>query len=131
MDFAAETLSELLLSNEPNKMVYHLENPVRQSWHDALSLVAPELGLPKAGFVPFNEWLDRVCAAPDEGSDIVPAKKLEDFFRIDFEHMACGSIVLDTKNTRDVSTALRKLTHVGGELLLSYIRQWKLSGYLA
>lgn len=131
MDSAAETLSELLLSKETTKMAYHLENPIRQSWHDALETLAPELGLSNTGFIPFRDWLDKVCAVPDEMGDKVPAKKLEDFFRRDFEHMACGSIVLDTKNTRDVSATLRNLSHIRGELLVSYIRYWKSIGYLA
>jgi hypothetical protein len=120
----------LLLSKDPSKVAYHLENPIRQSWHDALKIVAPELGLPNTRFTPFTDWLDKVCAVPDETSDIVPVKQLEDFFRTDFEHMACGSIILDTKNTRDVSSNFRKLGHVRGELLVSYVRHWKSIGYL-
>jgi hypothetical protein len=131
VDSAAETMAELLLSKDPTKVAYHLENPIRQSWHDALEIMAPELGLPSTGFTPFTDWLDKVCAVPSEMDDTVPAKKLEEFFRTDFEHMACGSIVLDTKNTRDVSSTLRNLSHVRGELLVSYIRHWKSIGYLA
>ena len=131
MDSAAETLSELLLSKEMTKMAYHLENPIRQSWHDVMQTLAPELGLSDSGFIPFADWLDKVCAVPDDMSEKVPAKKLEDFFRTDFEHMACGSIVLETRNTRDVSPTLRSLRHVGGELLVSYIQHWKSIGYLA
>ena len=130
MDVAAETLADLLLSKDRTKVAYHLENPIRQSWRDALEIVAPELGLPNIGFTPFTDWLDKVCAVPDEISDSVPAKKLEDFFRKDFQHMACGGIVLDTKNTRDVSSTLRNVRHVRANLLVSYIRYWKSVGYL-
>lgn len=131
MDSAAKTLSELLLSKETTKMVYHLENPIRQSWNDALQILAPELGLSNTGFTPFTDWLEKVGVVPDEMTDKVPVKKLEGFFRTDFEHMACGSIVLDTKNTRDISSALRNLCHIRGESLVSYIRYWKGIGYLA
>ena len=131
VDSAAETLSELLFSQYSTKAVYHLENPIRQSWHDVLELVAPELGLPNTGFVPFNDWLDKACAVPDDISDGSPVKKLEEFFRTEFVHMACGSIVLDTENTRGVSSKLRNVSHVHGELLVSYVRHWKSIGYLA
>ena len=131
MDSAAATLSDLLLSKETTKMAYHLENPIRQSWHDALRILAPELGLSSTDFTPFADWLDQICAVPDEMIDKVPAKKLENFFRTSFEHMACGSIVLDTNHTRNVSTTLRNLSHIRSGLLVSYVQHWKRIGYLA
>lgn len=92
-------------------------------------MIAPELGLSSSEFMPLSSWLDHVGKTSDLASDKVPAKKLEEFFRQDFEHMACGSIVLDTKNTRDVSPTLRKLGHFPKELFVSYVRYWKASGY--
>lgn len=130
VDYAAEALVELLLSKDLTKVVYHLENPIRQSWRDVLNTVAPELNLPHTELIPFDRWIDQVCAVPDELNESVPAKKLENFFRADFEHMACGSIILDTKNARDMSSTLRKLSHVSRDLLVSYIRHWKSVGYL-
>ncbi|MDI1486702.1 MAG: putative NRPS-like protein biosynthetic cluster [Ramalina farinacea] len=130
VDVAAETISDVLLSTAPAKAIYHLENPVRQSWHDVLQMIAPELGLSSAEFIPLASWLDRVRRMPDLASDKMPVKKLEDFFRRDFEHMACGSVVLDTKNTRDLSSTLRKLSHFPKELFGSYVRYWKASGYI-
>ena len=93
-------------------------------------MIAPELGLSSSEFIPLSSWLDHVGRTSDLASDKVPAKKLEEFFRQDFERMACGSVVLDTKNTRDVSPTLRKLGRFPKELFVSYVRYWKASGYL-
>lgn len=111
-------------------MVYHLENSIRQSWHDALTIIAPELNLTNTQFIPFAQWLDKVCAVPAELNETVPVKKLEEFFRADFEHMACGGIILDTKNMRGVSSTLRKMSHVNRDLLVSYVSHWRSIGYL-
>ena len=112
------------------KVVYHLENPIRQSWVEAIEVVASELHIPRTDFIPFPDWLDKVHAVPDKLADTVPAKLLYDFFKNDFVHMACGGIVLDTKNTRDASSTLRRSTHVGDELLVSYVHHWRNTGYL-
>ncbi len=130
MDSAAEVLSEILLSSGPAKLVYHLENPIRQSWHDALVAIAPKLNIPKAGFIPFDSWLDKVRAFHDDPNDAAPAKKLADFFQIEFKHMACGSIILDTKHTRDISPTLRSSGEVNRELLQLYIHHWRSIGYV-
>lgn len=82
-------------------------------------------------FIPFHQWLDMACALPDESKVDVPVKKLETFFREDFEHMASGSIVLDTKNAREASPTLHNLGTIHDDLLLAYIRQWKHAGYLS
>ena len=92
-------------------------------------MIAPELGLSSSDFIPLTSWLDHVAKTSDLASDKVPAKKLEEFFRQDFEHMACGSIVLDTKNTRDVSPTLRKLGEVPREVVVEYVRYWRDCGY--
>ena len=44
-------------------MVYHLENPIRQSTLEIMAIVASGLGLQGQKLLPFAEWLDKVCAA--------------------------------------------------------------------
>lgn len=130
MDIAAATITDILLCNKSSQMVYHLENPVRQSWNDILHLVAAELHMPPSEFIPFDQWMNKVCTASAAADEDLPVKKLEGFFRADFEHMACGDVILDTKNARDVSPTLRRLGRLSRDTLVSYIDYWKSIGYL-
>ena len=113
-----------------NKVFYHLENPIRQSWKDVLNILATPLGLPDDSYLPFADWLDSVDAVSPPLREEVPVKALIEFFRMDFQHMACGSIVLDTKNTRDTSSTLRRSYGIDNQVLESYIHRWKQIGYL-
>ena len=119
------------MMQEPTKVVYHLENPVRQPWLEALESLSPHLGLSGTDIVPFPVWLERLSTFADDAGDSVPAKKLYQFFKQDFVHMACGGIVLDTRNTRDASATLRRTCHIADALLKSYIANWKRTDYLA
>lgn len=136
VDCSAEVLSETLLTTvaQPTDLVYHLENPVRLSWHDILSIFASKLAFPNAEFLPFHEWLDKICAVADDidaaGMDGNPAKRLADFFRGEFEHMSCGNISLDMERTRKVSPVLRSMGAVSDETIAAYIDQWRASGFL-
>jgi len=125
VDYAAEAVAELLLTDRPSRLVYHLENPIRQSWHDVLIVLASALGLSSSGLLPFDEWLQKVDTAEKHSTMDNPVKKLSGFFRSDFRHMACGDVILETTNTRDVSKSLRSAGVVGNETLASYINYWK------
>ena len=134
MDSTAETLSELLLTPQPVDLIYHLENPVRQSWYDILTTLASKLGIPSAEFLPFDEWMDRVGAfAADKGSkdDRSAATMLAEFFKQDFQHMSGGNVILDTARARSISATLRGMDAVEAELVASYVDQWKRIGFLA
>ena len=130
MDIAAATISDILLCDKPSKTVYHLENPVRQSWNDVLRIVAAELHILPYKFIPFDQWMNKVCVASAEADENLPVRKLEGFFRADFEHMACGDVILDTKNAREISPTIRRLGQLGRDTLVSYIDYWKSIGYL-
>ena len=130
MDIAAATITDILLCDRPSQTVYHLENPVRQSWNDILRIVAAELRMPPREFIPFHQWMDKVCIASAEANENLPVRKLEEFFRADFEHMACGNVILDTKNAREISPTLRRLGPLSRDTLVSYIGNWKSIGYL-
>lgn len=58
------------------------------------------------------------------------AAKLGEFFEEDFEHMACGEVVLDTWETRRVSGELRRAGPVGREVMERYVKWWKKEGIL-
>lgn len=130
VDCATETLSELLLTTVPTQLVYHLENPVRQSWHDVLTDFASQLNLPNTDLLPFDDWLQRVCTAAEDIDSENPAKKLADFFKSDFRHMACGNVILDTSNLRAISPTLRGVGAVDQATLGSYVDYWRSIGFL-
>ena len=134
VDCAAEALSQLLLAptSEITKMVYHLENPIRQSTLEIMALVASGLGLKGQKLLPFAEWLDKVCAArgvSGEGVlDLNPANKLIGFFKKDFERM--GGVVMDTTAARRVSPTLARMDALRADVITMYIDYWKCCGYL-
>ena len=130
MECAAEAMSDILLNEYTNNLVYHLENPIRQPWHDTLAVLASILDLPNTEIIPFNDWLKKICALGDDLTNENPAKKLTEFFERDFKHMACGNVILDTSKTRTVSPILRTLRAVSPEVIASYICYWRKIGYL-
>ena len=128
LDIAAATVSELLLDPAHPRMVHHIENPVRQPWHELLGHLSAHLGLPT---IPYKEWLSRMeTTADSEKGPPNPAKKLKEFFEEDFLHMSCGSVVMSTTSATSVSAALRSATPVSLETLLLYIEQWRRAGFL-
>jgi hypothetical protein len=129
VDTAAQVLSDILLMTDPVGLVYHLENPIRQSWHDALAALASKLCLCDTTQLEFDEWLDMVLNSVDDASEN-PARDLADFFRIDFKHMAGGNIILDTAMTRRVSPTLRDIEPVSEGTIVSFITHWKNTGFL-
>jgi thioester reductase-like protein len=134
VDSAAEALSELLLTPHPVNSIYHLENPVRQSWHDVLTTLAYKLDISSTEFLPFDEWMDRVSDfAADKGTkeDRSAAMMLAEFFKHDFQHMSGGNVILDTARARAISHTLRGMDAVEGELVASYVDQWRKMGFLA
>ncbi|KAF2004768.1 acetyl-CoA synthetase-like protein [Amniculicola lignicola CBS 123094] len=131
VDHAAAATIDMLLNPSPD-IVFHLENPIRQSWADVLRVIAGELGLGGSGaFIPYKVWLSRVLAVPDEKMDANPAKKLAAFFEGDFEHMSGGEIILDTAQSRRASKSLRYQRAVGDELVRRYVEGWKKAGFLS
>lgn len=128
IDIAAATVSELLLDTAHLRMVYHVENPVRQPWCELLGYLSAHLRLP---IIPYKEWLSRMETNGDSvtGSPN-PAKNLRDFFKNDFLHMSCGSVVMSTTSTASVSAALRSAGPVSPGTLLLYIEQWRRTGFL-
>lgn len=77
--------------------------------------------------LPVAEWVAEVRALSNNSTQAV---KLGEFFEEDFEHMACGDVVLDTYQTRLVSSSLRKLGSAGVYEVQKYIDWWKKAGIL-
>ncbi|KAL2812958.1 hypothetical protein BJX63DRAFT_432247 [Aspergillus granulosus] len=125
VDLAASVINEILLSPTPLDLIYHLENPVRQSWHDVLQILSAELGISQA--LPMDQWLERVWNTPVENN---PAKILYDFFANDFVRMACGEVIMGTENVRRVSKTLRDMDVVLPCTVGDYVKYWKGIGLL-
>ncbi|KIA75341.1 NRPS-like enzyme [Aspergillus ustus] len=126
VDLAAATINEILLSPAPLDLIYHLENPIRQPWHELLQFLSAELDISQS--LPMDQWLDRVWNAPIENNN--PAKKLYNFFANDFVRMACGEVVMGTENTRRVSATLRGMDAVLPKMVEGYVAYWRDVGML-
>jgi len=99
---------------------------VRQDWPSMLTNITLQLGCTGDPLIKFDDWCEQAA------SETATAELglLMDFFVEDFEHMACGGVILDTTNSRRVSRTLRRATPVSDELVGSYIRAWKQAGIL-
>lgn len=122
VDSAAQALREILFHREPLQLVYHLENPVRQSWEHAVNLLSKELQIPSSSIVPLDRWLDHVASAPGPEN---PAANLIHFLRSDFRKMSCGSVILDTSASRSVSRTMAYMDPVGDDSVRAYVNYWK------
>ncbi|KAI1736434.1 hypothetical protein F4680DRAFT_469083 [Xylaria scruposa] len=135
VDQVAGTLADLLLLSDDIELhpVYHVDNPIRQSWQDMAPVLADALGIPSTNVIPFKDWLERVkdssrsAQAPERDN---PAILLLDFLDDNFLRMSCGGLLLDTTNTREHSKTLRDLGPVSESLARRYVRAWKENGFL-
>ncbi|KAI1160776.1 hypothetical protein F5B18DRAFT_631325 [Nemania serpens] len=131
VDWVAGTVADLLLLDPQLGMypIYHIDNPVRQSWSDMLPLLALELGVPEVGIIPFEDWVRKVRAFPGNVDDN-PAARLIDFLDDNFVRMSCGGMMLDTKNACEHSRTLHAVGTVSREIVKRYLEWWKLKGFL-
>ena len=127
VDTAAAALSDILFDKAPLQLVYHLENPIRQSWQDVVLVLAEELKIGTDNIVPLETWLEAVASAPDTNN---PAKALSVFFKDEFVKMSSGSLVLDTSVARKSSPTLRGTGTVGATTIQGYISYWRKIGIL-
>ncbi|KAL2851873.1 hypothetical protein BJY01DRAFT_232774 [Aspergillus pseudoustus] len=125
VNLAAAAVNEILLSPTPLDLIYHLENPIRQPWHELLQTLSAELGISR--ILPMGQWLDRVWTSPIDNN---PSKKLYGFFANDFVRMACGEVVMGTENARHVSGTLRGMDAVLPRTVEAYVTYWRDVGLL-
>ena len=121
----AGTLSDLVLSDRTPHPIYHIENPVGQPWREMNAILADALNIPN--LVPFEEWVERVRAAPQRNN---PASTLLDFLDSNYLRMSCGGLVLDVKKTLEHSKTLSAVGPVSEEVARKYIHIWKEIGFL-
>ncbi|KAL4903515.1 hypothetical protein BDW74DRAFT_186131 [Aspergillus multicolor] len=127
---AAKVLGDILLSPQlstSQAQIYHLENPIRQSWSDMLDMVANSLGIcpEDAERLPFDQWLSQVKESIDndtaEATERVEFQMLVEFLEKDFRRMATGGVIMDTQNTRAASSTLRYMEEVSPHVIEKYI----------
>nr|ALQ32772.1 putative polyketide synthase [Fusarium babinda] len=121
----ADTLTDLVLSDNIPYPVYHIDNPVGQQWRDVNTILSDTLRIPN--LVPFKTWLDMVRKAPQQDN---PAALLADFLEDTYLRMACGGLVLDVKNTLEHSKSLSAVGPVSETVVRKYIHIWKEIGFL-
>jgi hypothetical protein len=124
---AADTLIDIMLSLPPLELVYHLENPIRQPWHEVLVILSEELGLDGNALTSLDKWLAGIKKMTENAAS---TDLLIDFFENDFQHMSGGGVVLDTRVSRAVSPTLQQADVVEDELVAAYVKQWKCRGIL-
>ena len=122
----AAALSDLILSDRTPHPVYHIENPVGQPWREMNSILADALSIPN--LIPFEEWVQRVRAAPQRNN---PAAALAEFLDSNYIRMSCGGLVLDTKKALEHSKTLNAVGPVSEEVVRKYIHVWKEIGFLS
>jgi thioester reductase-like protein len=141
VDLAAQPMSELLLApvGYEKCMVFHLQNPIMQPTDEVYDVVLSKLGPACSLAESFEEWIELVCSAQDEGTSRVggdreenvasnPAAKLAEFFRNDFQHM--GDVVMGTAQARKLSPTLENMGPVSAEIVGKYVDYWKREGFL-
>ena len=81
-----------------------------------------ELQIPSSSIIPLDSWLGLVASAPGLSE---PAASLIQFLRNDFLKMSCGSVILDTSISRNVSSTMANMGPVGENAIRAYISYWK------
>ncbi|KAK5989545.1 Non-reducing polyketide synthase fsr1 [Cladobotryum mycophilum] len=121
----AGTLSDLVLSNRTPHPIYHIENPVGQPWREMNTILADALDI--GNLIPFEEWVERVRAAPQRNN---PASTLLEFLDSNYLRMSCGGLVLDVGKALEHSTTLSAVGPVSEDVARKYIHIWKEIGFL-
>ncbi|KAL6304984.1 hypothetical protein BKA93DRAFT_731865 [Sparassis latifolia] len=125
---ASQAFIELLFSPW-SCPVYHLENPSRQPWSEALEVYASELKLSSPDqTLPYLQWLDKVRENPDTVAN--PSVKIMPFLESEFLRMATGQVVLDMSIAKTMSPSLKACGPLEPSHLLRYVKFWRDEGFL-
>ena len=128
----AGSLADLVLREEEEEEaegypIYHVENPVGQSWQEVNAVLADALGIRE--MVPFGEWVDRVREA-GQGKRGNPAATLVEFLDENYLRMSCGGLVLGVERAVEHSRTLKGVGPVMEEVVRRYVRVWREIGFL-
>lgn len=122
-----------LLTSSNFSPIWHVENPMRQSWQACIATFAELMAIerssktleevPSLPIVSFQEWLQRL-RLPEFASDDNAALKLEHFLTNDFERMAGGGVVLDTAVAQRDSATLAHSKALDRGHFAAYLAYW-------
>ena len=93
------------------RLVYHVENPARQSWASVLAPLSKSLGLRR---IAFADWLERVKRLDGDSTT------LYEFLEHDFRHVGGGRLYLDTAAAKRGSETLGAIESVCEEVVERY-----------
>ena len=132
---AAGCMVDLLRVDELHKAlaaspIYHIDNPVGQSWKHMSTVLAEALNIPKEMFVPFRQWVKLVRQSSLPAETHNPAARLIDFLDEGFERMSCGGLILDTSKATEHSLTLARLGPISADVARMYVSSWKRTGWL-
>ncbi|KAF2847816.1 acetyl-CoA synthetase-like protein [Plenodomus tracheiphilus IPT5] len=135
VDIAAQVVCDIAMSKvNHGKTVYHVENPVRQSWSDMLTsisnLLRPGPDASPLPIWPYKTWVESLRQHHLLDRYAGPATKLVPFFEEYFERMAGEGVTLDTFAARQESPVLRRLKGISEREVSEYIARWRDSGFL-
>ncbi|KAL1884818.1 Type I Iterative PKS [Paecilomyces lecythidis] len=134
VDQSAAVMADLVLNPNASYPVYHVDNPVGQPWKDMNRVLARALGIPEStGFVPLKDWVRRVRTSPLVPETENPAARpgMPDWLETNFERMACGGLILDTKQAKEHSSTMAKeVGPVNAEIVSTFVNYWKSVGFL-
>ncbi|KUI53252.1 Conidial yellow pigment biosynthesis polyketide synthase [Cytospora mali] len=81
----AGALADIVLSDRTPYPIYHIENPVGQSWKEMNAVLADALGI--HNLIPFEDWVELVRNAPQKNN---PATALLEFLDSNYLHPFSG-----------------------------------------
>lgn len=121
----ADTLADIVLGSHDPYRFYHLENPIGQSWEKMNAILMDATGI--QNLIPFEEWRERVAAAPLKDN---PVQNFLDYLDHNFIRMSYGRLVMDPKHTLEHSKSLRAVKPISENVVRKYMHIWKEGGFL-
>lgn len=119
-----------MLNDAALRLVYHLENPMRQPWDAFIEIMSNLLELPEKPHLALGDWVETARYATRDRLDTYSFPLLLEFFQKDFARMACGLVTLDLSNMLAVSPSLGASQGVTIDNLASYVSYWSKDGFL-
>lgn len=86
-----------------------------------------KLEIQKQKPIPFEQWIHKASMLQSKGGNI---QDLQEFLLSDFQSLAQGGIILDTRNSRSASSTMVSSGGIGAGLLDRYLNSWQIEGLL-
>lgn len=133
VDHCAGVCADLILRHTgPSHSIYHIDNPVGQSWKQMSPVMARSLDIPADAIIPFDSWIKRVRTSPLVPDTENPAARpmMVEFLAGNFERMSCGGLILDTERAQQHSVTMASEGAVSPALAVKFVDKWREMGFL-